>query len=70
MNVIRRFDRYTKNCGVISTGNGDCVLSYSTAVAKIDYAAKKVIVSSYWSQTTSKHINYVAKELGMTVEKN
>ena len=67
--AIRRFDRYTKNCGVISTSNGDCVLSYTTAVAKIDYAKKTVTPSGYWSQTTSKHINYVARQLGCTVEK-
>ena len=65
--MIRRFSRYKKNCGVITTHSGDFVLSYSTNVAKIDYEKKTVKPLDYWSRTTSKHINYVAAQLGLEV---
>jgi hypothetical protein len=44
--------------------DGDRVISYTTHVATID--GKNLIVLGYWSQTTSKHINYVAQELGLS----
>ena len=65
--MIRRFNRYKQNCGVVTTHSGDFVLSYSTNVAKIDYAQKTVKPLDYWSRTTSKHINYVAKQLNLKV---
>tara|TARA_R100000353_G_scaffold138978_1_gene98912 strand:- start:92 stop:286 length:195 start_codon:yes stop_codon:yes gene_type:complete len=39
------------------------VYSYGTKVAKIDRLNKEVIKLGWWSVTTSKHINYVAKAL-------
>jgi len=48
---------------------GDEVYSYSTNVATIDHANRKLYVYGWWSVTTSKHINYVAREYGLTIEK-
>jgi hypothetical protein len=42
---------------------GNWVYSYSTHVATIE--DNKLIQLGYWSQTTQKHINYVAKELDL-----
>ena len=43
------------------------VWSYSTIVARID--GSKLHQLGYWSMTTQKHINYVAKELDLTLIK-
>ena len=43
------------------------VYSYATHVATIDHETQAVTRHGYWSQTTSKHINYVASELGYKV---
>lgn len=43
---------------------GNKVWSYTTHVATID--GNNLIVLGYWSHTTSKHINHVADELGLT----
>lgn len=53
-------DKYKQNLRVI----GDFIYSYNTPVAEIHHKAKEVIVCGYWSQTTSKHINYVCAILG------
>ncbi len=52
--------KYTQNLRV----EGNKVYSYSTHVATIDGA--KLLVHGHWSTTTSKHVNYVAKEYGLT----
>jgi len=47
------------------------ILSYNKHVADIDYTNGIVTKLGYWSSTTTKHINYVASELGYTMkEKN
>lgn len=43
------------------------VYSYNTKVAEIDHENKKVTPLGWWSKTTTKHINYVAKDLGYKV---
>ena len=53
--------RYKKNLKI----EGDKVLSYGTHVATIDRENKRLLQSKSWSQTTTKHINYVAEELGL-----
>jgi hypothetical protein len=58
-----KLKRYTQNLRV----NGCEVFSYSTNVATIDHETKTVTARGYWSRTTSKHINYVARELGYIV---
>lgn len=63
---VRKFDRYSQNLSIISNKDGDFIQSYDTLVAKIDYAKKRATVLGYWSQTTSKHINYACKELRLT----
>tara|TARA_R110001599_G_scaffold11116_6_gene53396 strand:+ start:564 stop:746 length:183 start_codon:yes stop_codon:yes gene_type:complete len=45
------------------TIKGNQVWSYTTHVATI--AGDKLYQLGYWSQTTQKHINYVAKELDL-----
>jgi hypothetical protein len=43
---------------------GDFIYSYNTKVAKVDRKNKVVIPLGFWSPTTTKHINFAAKELG------
>jgi len=59
--------RYKQNLNV----TGDVVTSYKTHVATINYP---YLITHSWnvggrtsSPTTSKHINYVARELNLTV---
>jgi hypothetical protein len=52
--------RYKENLRI----EGNKVYSYSTHVATID--GRNLIVHGWWSVTTSKHINYVAAEYGLT----
>lgn len=53
--------RYKQNLHV----DGNKVFSYETHVATID--GNNLVKHGWWSMTTSKHINYVAKEYGLTV---
>ena len=39
------------------------IYSYRTNVATIDHDQKQVIIKSWYSVTTSKHINYIANLL-------
>lgn len=55
--------RYKQNLRV----DGLNVYSYSTHVATIDHELQSVTRLGYWSKTTSKHINHVARELGYKV---
>ncbi len=54
-------DRYKKNLKV----EGDKVYSYDTHVATIDELVGHLIVHGVWSVTTTKHVNYVAREYGL-----
>ena len=56
---IRKFDKYKQNLMLID----DKVISYTTHVATVK--RNELIQWQKWSQTTQKHINYVAKELGL-----
>ncbi len=58
-----RLDKYKQNLTI----HGNKVWSYTTHVATID--GNKLQQLGYWSQTTQKHINYVAKELNLTLVK-
>ena len=58
-----KLKRYNKNLKV----EGYKVFSYSTHVATIE--GSKLIQLGYWSVTTQKHINYVARELNLTLSK-
>jgi len=57
-------DRYKENLHI----EGNKVISYTTHVATIDSANRKLYVHGWWSVTTSKHINYVASEYGLIKE--
>ena len=61
---MRKFDRYKENLRQV----GDDIYSYSTKVATIHQ--DKLIQHGWWSVTTQKHINYVANELGLKIDKN
>jgi hypothetical protein len=56
---MKKFNRYQANLAVV----GNQVISYTTHVATIEGDTLRVL--GHWSQTTSKHINYVAAELGL-----
>ena len=53
---MKKLPKYKENLRII---NGTDVYSYSTRVAQIK--GDKLHVYGWWSPTTSKHINYVAK---------
>ncbi len=57
-------DRYKQNLRIV----GDKVYSYCTHVATIEHP--NLIQHGWWSVTTQKHINYVAKEYNLnTIDK-
>jgi hypothetical protein len=58
-----RLDKYKQNLTI----HGNKVWSYTTHVATIEDNKLKQL--GYWSQTTQKHINYVAKELNLLLVK-
>lgn len=62
--AIEKFDKYKQNL----TRVGDDIYSYCTRVAQIDGVNNKLYQFGYWSQTTQKHINYVARELDLEIE--
>lgn len=62
---MRTFDRYKQNLRVVNWNGADYVMSYTTRVAKIDYASRTLEQLGYWSMTTQKHINYAADQLGL-----
>ena len=54
--------KYKQNLKVI----GNAVFSYTNHVATIEGDTLKQL--GWWSVTTQKHINYVAKELNLTIK--
>tara|TARA_R110002012_G_scaffold310691_1_gene519124 strand:- start:4017 stop:4241 length:225 start_codon:yes stop_codon:yes gene_type:complete len=63
-NKMRKLDKYKQNLAI----QGNNVWSYSTIVAKIK--GNDLLQLGYWSQTTQKHINYVADELDLILIKD
>jgi hypothetical protein len=57
--------RYRQNLKVV----GCEVFSYNTKVAEINSEAGELKQLGWWSVTTQKHINYVARELGLKLVK-
>lgn len=55
------FPKYKQNL----RREGNKIYSYYTHVATIEN--DKLFQLGYWSQTTQKHINYVARELNLTL---
>jgi len=58
-----KLSKYKQNLSI----QGNQVWSYTTHVATI--AEGKLYQLGYWSQTTQKHINYVASELDLALIK-
>jgi hypothetical protein len=58
--AISKFKKYKDNLSY----DDKFIYSYNTKVAEINHKNKVVVPLGYWSVTTSKHINYAAKELG------
>jgi|TARA_R110001592_G_scaffold27824_1_gene103117 hypothetical protein len=58
-----RLERYNQNLRI----EGNKVISYITHVATIE--GNELHQLGYWSMTTQKHINYVAKELNLKLIK-
>ena len=58
-----KLKRYNQNLKI----EGNNVISYTTTVAKID--GSNLIQLGWWSVTTQKHINYVARELNLNLIK-
>ncbi len=56
---MKKLARYKNNLRI----DGDRVISYSTHVATIDGDTLRILGT--WSQTTTKHVNYVAAQLGL-----
>ena len=58
-----KLSKYKQNLSI----QGNNVWSYTTIVARIK--GNELHQLGYWSQTTQKHINYVANELDLTLIK-
>ena len=60
---MKKLPKYKENLRII---NGTDVYSYSTRVAQIK--GDKLWVYGWWSPTTSKHINYVARHYNLKIQ--
>jgi len=58
--------RYKQNLRV----ENNKVYSYNTLVARINRGETHLTQLGWWSVTTQKHINYVARELNLELIKN
>ena len=58
--------RYKQNLRV----ENNKVYSYNTLVARINRGETHLTQLGWWSMTTQKHINYVARELNLELIKN
>ena len=63
-----KLKKYKTNLNIIDNN----VYSYQTHVATIKQSIYGGTITQlgYWSQTTQKHINYVARELNLELIKN
>ena len=59
---LQKLDKYKQNLSIINCVN---VYSYTTNVA--DIKGDELHVFGYFSKTTTKHINYVDREFGLTI---
>ena len=62
--MITTLDKYKQNLSI----RGNQVWSYNTHVATIEN--NDLLQLGYWSQTTQKHINYVANTLDLILIKD
>lgn len=67
---MRYFTKYKMNLQQVN----DKILSYDTHVATVvydkDYKPLHLEQLGWWSQTTQKHVNFAASELGLAVVKS
>tara|TARA_R100001369_G_scaffold85918_1_gene119969 strand:+ start:51 stop:236 length:186 start_codon:yes stop_codon:yes gene_type:complete len=61
---MRTLEKYKQNLSI----RGNQVWSYNTHVATIEN--NDLLQLGYWSQTTQKHINYVANSLDLILIKD
>ena len=64
---MQQFKKYKQNLRLIEVDGDTYIQSYTTLVAKVE--GDKVRILGWWSSTTSKHINYAAKQLNKQVIK-
>ncbi|CAB5224280.1 hypothetical protein UFOVP386_42 [uncultured Caudovirales phage] len=57
-------NRYKQNLKIVD----DMIISYSTHVANIDHEKGIILQKKWYSATTQKHINYVAREFNYKVQ--
>jgi len=67
MEILIRFKTIGHNVCIVEIDKDSFVKSYDTLVAEINYITESIKPLGYWSKTTTKHINMVAKELGFKV---
>ena len=60
MSYLYIMEKYKQNLRV----SRDTIYSYNTKVATINHIKQEVVQLGWWSVTTQKHINYVARENG------
>lgn len=65
---MRQFEKYKANLSMVTSNHDgyDYITSYGTKVGKVDWSNRTCEVLGYWSMTTSKHVNYACRELGLT----
>jgi len=63
------FKKYKQNLRLVSVNGIMYVQSYQTLVAKIESEDQILLQLGYWSVTTQKHINYVAREMNLRIVK-
>ena len=61
---VRRFPRHKKNLALVVESNGEFYIrSYSTLVARVE--GDTLVELGKWSVTTSRHVGYAARYLGL-----
>ena len=61
--TLKKMPRYKENLLV----SDDYIFSYLTKVAVIDHENREILVDTWFSSTTSKHIFYVGREYNYKV---
>ena len=64
---VMNFPKHKQNLRVVYNDLGKFVQSYNTLVARVD--GNKLVQLGWWSETTQKHINYAAQQLGLELVK-
>ena len=56
--TLRKLPKYRENLLV----SDDYIFSYLTKVGVLDHENREILVDTWFSSTTSKHINYVVQQ--------